>query len=55
MKKLTISETKQVSGGALQFFIGYFGTKLLDGTLRAASDVNNMYQDQNRSLPYNRL
>jgi hypothetical protein len=55
MKKLTTAETEQVSGGALQFFMGYFGSKLLDGTLRAASDVHNMYQDQNRSLPYNRL
>jgi hypothetical protein len=55
MKKLTSAETKQVSGGAYQFLIGYIGSKLLDGTLSAASDVHNMYQVQNRSLPYNRL
>jgi|GEM_PF-2762704 len=55
MKNLTSAETEQVSGGAYQFLIGYIGSKLLDGTLRAASDVHNMYQDQNRSLAYNRL
>lgn len=55
MKKLTAAETEQVSGGAYQFLIGYLGSKLLDGTLRAASEIENMYQEQNRSLPYNRL
>lgn len=55
MKKLTTIETEQVSGGVYQFFIGYIGSKLLDGTLSAASDVDNMYQNQNRSLAYNRL
>tara|TARA_R110002124_G_scaffold70454_4_gene189120 strand:+ start:357 stop:524 length:168 start_codon:yes stop_codon:yes gene_type:complete len=55
MKNLTTAETEQVSGGVYQFFIGYFGSKLLDATLSAASNVDNMYQVQNRSLPYNRL
>jgi hypothetical protein len=55
MKNLTTAETEQVYGGALNFFIGYVGSHLLDATLSAASDVNNMYQSHNRSLAYNRL
>jgi len=55
MKNLTAAETEQISGGLYHFFIGYFGSKLLDATLNAASNVDNMFQSQNRSLPYNRL
>lgn len=55
MKNLTTTETELVSGGGFQFLLGYFGSKLLDRTMSAASDVDNMFQNQNRSLPYNRL
>lgn len=55
MKNLTLAETEQVSGGVFRFLVGYFGPKLLDATLHAASNVHDMYQNENRFLPYNRL
>ncbi|GAC27996.1 hypothetical protein [Brumicola pallidula] len=55
MKNLTNAEVQQVSGGFLQALLSFFGPKLVDKTLEAAANVDDMYQDPNRSLPYNRL
>lgn len=55
MKTLTNIEMEEVSGGSISNLIGYVATKLIEATLKAAADVEDMYQDPTRSLPYNRL
>jgi bacteriocin-like protein len=54
MKILTDNEMDQVTGG-WGFIVGYIGGHVIDAALRQASNTENMFQNTNGSLPYNRL
>jgi hypothetical protein len=55
MKTLTNIEMEEVSGGSISHLISYVVPVIVKAALKAASDVEDMYQDPTRSLPYNRL
>ncbi|MFQ3249300.1 hypothetical protein [Glaciecola sp.] len=57
MKNLTDAEQKMISGGnpLAGFLWTYLGEKLVEAALEAASEVDDMYQNPDMRLPYNRL
>ena len=55
MKELTANETTMVSGGFWQFFGSYLTGKAIDKALDLAAEKDDLFQDTNQSLPYNRL
>lgn len=54
MKELTNNEATMVSGG-WGFLINYFAPKAVDELLDLAKEKEDLFQDTNLSLPYNRL
>lgn len=53
MKELNEYQVANVAGG--NFLLGYIGGHLMDLLLTEAWNTHNMFQDDNFSLPYNRL